>query len=224
MQADSVTSELHTLKVDIVSDVICPWCWLGAKYFHEAARLSGKNIELTWRPYMLDPNVPKEGVPYKDYMRAKFGEAGPGSRWTAMREHLEASGPEAGILFNFSGIKMRPNTLNAHRLIRWAQGQGVADDMANALFKAAFTDNLDIGDIDVLSKLAGEVGLDKALIKDLLASDKDKGAVETERQHFQNLGINAVPTFIYNGQFVVQGAQPIDTHLSAIQQASKPAK
>lgn len=216
MKTAPTKSADEIVKVDIVSDVICPWCWLGAAYFHEATRQSGPTIDLTWRPYMLDPNVPREGVPYKDYMKAKFGEAGPGSRWTVMRQHLEEAGPNVGIAFNFSGIKMRPNTLNAHRLLRWAQGQGVANEMAERLFRAAFTDNVDVGDIDVLTRLADDVGLDRKLVKDLLKSDKDIDAVESERLYFQNLGITAVPTFIYNGQFIVQGAQPVETHLAAI--------
>jgi len=160
------------VHVDIVSDVICPWCWLGAAYFHKAAEQHDGKIQLHWRPYMLDPAVPPQGVPYKTYMKNKFGEAGPGSKWTAMREHLESAGSEVGIAFNFSGIKMRPNTLNAHRLLRWAQGQNKGSAMSDALFRAS-------------------------------------------------LGVSGVPTFIYNGQFAVQGAQPVEKHLRALEEASK---
>lgn len=213
-------SKTLPIQVDIVSDVICPWCWLGAAYFHKAAKQYSGKIELSWRPYMLDAAVPPQGVPYREYMKNKFGEAGPGSRWTAMREHLEAAGPEVGIHFNFSGIEMRPNTLNAHRLIRWAQGQGKANAMSEALFKAAFTDNLDIGNAAVLSGLAGDAGLDSALVSELLQSDKDVAAVQNEIFHFRNLGVSGVPTFIYNGQFAVQGAQPVETHLKAFAQAA----
>ena len=209
------------VHVDIVSDVICPWCWLGAAYFHKAAEQHDGKIQLHWRPYMLDPAVPPQGVPYKTYMKNKFGEAGPGSKWTAMREHLEAAGPEVGITFNFSGIKMRPNTLNAHRLLRWAQGQNKGSAMSDALFRAVFTDNLDIGDSAVLSKLAGNIGLDSALVTELLASDKDIKAVENDVFHFRSLGVSGVPTFIYNGQFAVQGAQPVEKHLRALEEASK---
>ena len=218
-------SKKTPVYVDIVSDVICPWCWLGARYFRKAADQYASQhkgtVELSWRPYMLDASVPPEGVPYKDYMKNKFGEAGPGSRWTAMREHLEAAGPELGITFNFSGIKMRPNTLNAHRLLRWAQGQGKADAMSDALFKAVFTDNLDIGDKAVLTHLSGEVGLDSDLVEELLASDRDAADVTNEIFHFRSLGVSSVPTFIYNGQFAVQGAQPVDKHLKAFAEAAK---
>lgn len=209
------------IYVDIVSDVICPWCWLGAAYFQKAAKQYKGKVDLSWRPYMLDPNVPPEGVPYREYMKSKFGEAGPDSRWTAMRQQLEAAGPDVGITFNFSTIPMRPNTLNAHRLIRWAQGQDKADAISAALFKAVFTDNLDIGSEATLSQLAGDVGLDAALVLELLASDKDVVAVQNEILHFRSLGISGVPTFIYNGQFAVQGAQPVETHLRAFAEAAK---
>lgn len=210
-----------TIYVDIVLDIVCPWCWLGAAYFHKAVKQYNGKVELNWRPYMLDPTVPPEGVPYRQYMKNKFGEAGPDSRWTAMKHHLETAGPEVGISFNFDTIMIRPNTLNAHRLIRWAQGQGKANAMSEALFKAAFTDNLDIGNHAILSKLAGQVGLEGALVRDLLETDKDSEAVQNEILHFRNLGVSGVPTFIYNGQFAVQGAQPVDTHLKAFAQAAK---
>jgi len=174
-----------TIYVDIVLDIVCPWCWLGAAYFHKAVEQYNGKVELNWRPYMLDPTVPPEGVPYR---------------------HT---------------IIIRPNTLNAHRLIRWAQGQGKANAMSEALFKAAFTDNLDIGNHAILSKLAGQVGLEGALVRDLLETDKDSEAVQNEILHFRNLGVSGVPTFIYNGQFAVQGAQPVDTHLKAFAQAAK---
>ena len=209
------------IHVDIVSDLVCPWCWLGAAYFHAAVKTFSGKVDISWRPYMLDSTVPSEGIPYREYMKNKFGEAGPDSRWTAMREHLETAGPDVGIEFNFSKIKLRPNTLNAHRLMRWAQGQNKANAMSEALFKTVFTDCLDIGSSAILAKLAGGIGLDSALVSDLLASDKDKAEVTNEAFHFRSLGVSGVPTFIYNGQFAVQGAQPIETHLKAFKEAAK---
>ncbi len=220
MASSKRRAKTPTLYVDIVSDIVCPWCWLGAAYFHKAAKQYKGKVELNWRPYMLDPSVPPEGVPYREYMKNKFGEAGPDSRWTAMKDHLESAGPEVGITFNFGAIAVRPNTLGAHRLIRWAQGQGKADAMAEALFRAVFTDTVDIGRPETLAKLAGQVGLDSALVSELLESDKDSLAVQNEILHFRSLGVSGVPTFIYNGQFAVQGAQPVDTHLKAFAQAA----
>ena len=139
------------IQVDIVSDIVCPWCWLGVRYFQKAAKQSKLEVSLSWRPFMLDPNVPEGGVPYHDYMKAKFG-GGPSDRFKAMREALEAAGPGLGIDFKFDDIPMRPNTLDAHRLLRWAQGQSLGDAAADALFQAFFTDHKDVGDPSYFGK------------------------------------------------------------------------
>ena len=219
MNAPPLTPQSALVTVDIVSDIVCPWCWLGARYFQDAARRYSGKVKLVWHPYMLDPSVPAGGMPYRDYMKTKFGDA-PSSRWKAMRDHLETAGPMAGIDFRFSDIPMRPNTLNAHRVMRWASGQDKAGAMAEALFKAFFTDHKDVGDNAVLAALAKDAGLDAAVVADLLATDKDITAVENEIAHVRQLGISGVPTFIYNGQFAVQGAQPSDKHLNALAKAS----
>jgi len=207
------------IQVDIVSDVVCPWCWLGAKYFLKAAKQSKHSVQLSWRPYMLDPTVAESGVPYRDYMKAKFGE-GQSDRFKSMREHLEAAAPSVGINFRFDDIPMRPNTLNAHRLIRWAEGQGYGIQASEALFRAFFDDLLDVGDKAVLAKIAGEIGLDADLVAELLSGDQDKDAVREEIMFFRNLGVTGVPCFIYQGQFAVQGAQEPEAHLRALEQAA----
>ncbi len=212
-------SEPASLQVDIVSDIVCPWCWLGFRYFQKAVEQSTLEVKLTWRPYMLDPSVPQGGVPYRKYMTTKFGD-GPSDRFKAMREALELAAPGAGINFRFGDIPMRPNTLDAHRVMRWAEGQDAATQTAEALFKAFFDDLEDIGDPAVLSRIAGGVGLDQTLISDLLAGDDDCAAVEEEITFFQRLGVTGVPCFIYAGQFAVQGAQPPETHLAAIEKAA----
>lgn len=212
--------KITPVTVDIVSDIVCPWCWLGSRYFFEAVKQSPLQIAVTWRPYMLDPNVPEKGVPYPEYMAKKFG-GGPSDRFKAMREHLEAAAPEAGINFKFSDIPMRPNTLNAHRLMRWATGQGKGNACSESLFAAFFDDLKDVGDVDVLKDIAVHIGLDAKLVGDLLASEDDKQSVMEEITYFQQLGVSGVPCFIYGGQFAVQGAQPPETHLAAIEKAAK---
>lgn len=207
------------IQVDIVSDVVCPWCWVGVKLFLKAAKQSGKNIVLSWRPYMLDPAVPEDGVAYKDYMKQKFGDA-PSNRFKEMRKHLEQVGPSLGIDFKFDDIPMRPNTLDAHRLIKWAQGQNKANEASEALFEAYFSDLKDVGDIDVLTQISQTIGMDEEVVEKLLGGDDDKNAVREEIMFFRNLGVNAVPTFIYNGQFAVQGAQAPEAHLKAIKNAA----
>ena len=210
----------QTIQVDIVSDIVCPWCWLGVRYFQKAAKQSKHDINLTWRPYMLDPEVPADGVPYNVYMKNKFGD-GPSDRFKAMREALEAQGPDVGIDFKFGEIPMRPNTLNAHRLIKWAQGQDLGDAASEALFRAFFTELKDVGDHGILKEIAEDVGMDGELVEELLSKEDDKNAVREEIMFFRNLGINGVPCFIYNGQFAVQGAQPVEAHLKALDEAAK---
>jgi len=169
---------------------------------------------------MLDPTVPEAGVPYKSYMKNKFGD-GPSDRFKAMRNALEEAGPTVGIDFKFSEIPMRPNTLNAHRVLKWAQGQNLGNETSESLFRTFFTDLKDVGDHTILKEIAEEVGMDAELVADLLAKDDDKNTVREEIMFFRNLGINGVPCFIYNGQFAVQGAQPVETHLKALDEASK---
>jgi len=209
------------IQVDIVSDIVCPWCWLGVRYFKKAAKQSKHDINLTWRPYMLDPEVPAGGVPYNDYMKKKFGTDGPSDRFKAMREALEDAGPTVGIDFKFGEIPMRPNTLDAHRLLKWAQGQDLGDTASDALFRAFFTELKDVGDHTILKEIAEDIGMDAELVSELLAKEDDKNVVREEIMFFRNLGVNAVPTFIYNGQYAVQGAQPIETHLKAIENAAQ---
>ena len=209
----------QTIQVDIVSDIVCPWCWLGVRYFQKAAKQSKHDVNLTWRPYMLDPTIPEEGTPYSAYMKQKFGN-GPSNRFKAMRESLEAQGPTLGIDFKFDDIPMRPNTLNAHRLLKWAQGQDLGDAASDALFRTFFTDLKDVGDHAILKEIAEEIGLDAELVEELLMKEDDKNTVREEIMYFRNLGVNGVPCFIYNGQFAVQGAQPAEAHLKALEQAA----
>ena len=209
---------MASLEVDLVSDFVCPWCWLGWAQFRQAKL----DTDLTFRPYMLDPLVPKEGRDYRDYMKAKFGEGG--GRFKAMREHLEAAAPDVGISFNFDDIPKRPNTLDAHRLMRWAQGQDVGETCADALFKAYFEELRDIGDAGVLADVAEGVGLDGDLVRELLLTDRDADKVIEEVNFFRRLGVSGVPTFIYNGEMAVQGAQDPDAHRTVAHEVRKLAK
>ncbi|WP_017931640.1 DsbA family oxidoreductase [Robiginitomaculum antarcticum] len=211
-----------SIQVDMVSDIVCPWCWLGKRYFDQAVQKNGAKVNVTYRPYMLDPTVPKDGLPYRDYMKSKFGDK-PDNRFSAMREQLEKSAPDAGIHFRFSELTVRPNTMRAHCLIRWAQGQSPnkGGHVKEALFKAYFDELRDIGDIDVLCDIAKANDMDAALVRELLIEGRDVKDVAEEMAFFRGLGISGVPTFIYNGQFAVQGAQPVAAHIQAIAQAAE---
>ena len=208
----------HAIQVDLVSDFVCPWCWLGYKQFKAAEQSSRVKPQLIFRPYMLDPSVPDGGQDYREYMTAKFG-ADAKDRFKESRAHLETAGQDFGSAFEFSAIRRRPNTLNAHRLVKWAQGQDAGEPVSEALFKAYHEQGRDIGNQDVLIEIATEAGLDGDLVGELLARDDDKLAIQQEIMFFKGLGISGVPTFIYNGQFAVQGAQDPTTHTQAFKQA-----
>lgn len=208
------------VEVDIVSDFVCPWCWLGYKQFLVAADKTKPRPNLSFRPYMLDPTVPAEGANYRAYMKDKFGDK-PDSRWKAMREHLEAAGPDAGIAFDFKAITRRPNTLNAHRLMRWAQGQELGPACAEHLFRAYMEKGEDIGDVKVLCTIAEKIGMDPDIVRDLLDGDQDKVDVQNEILFFRGLGVSGVPTFIYGGQMAVQGAQSPETHRKVLADAAQ---
>lgn len=208
------------IQVDLVSDFVCPWCWLGYKQFLVAAKGAKPQPDITFRPYMLDPTVPDGGQDYREYMTAKFGE-GSKDQFKASQAHLEKAGSELGINFDFSAITRRPNSLNAHRLLKWAQGQHVGPVVAEGLFRAYHEEGRDIGDEAVLIDIAESAGLDGDLVKDLLGRDDDKLAIQQEVMFFRGLGISGVPTFIYNGQFAVQGAQEPEKHKRAFKEALK---
>ncbi|MEE2525341.1 DsbA family oxidoreductase [Hyphobacterium sp. HN65] len=210
------------VRIDLVADFVCPWCWLGWRNWLAAKKIANDiKTEVTWRPYELDPSLPEEGVPYRDYMKAKFSGENE-ERWKAMRTHLEAAGPGVGIDFRFDSIQHRPSTVNAHRVIRWARGQSAkkADAVAEGLFEAFFRDNRDIGDMDVLVGIAEAAGLDPVIVRDLLATDRDKAEVREEEAFFHQIGVTGVPTFIFEGQFAVPGAADPQVLANALREAA----
>lgn len=214
------TSSAPAIAVDIVADLVCPWCWLGKRNWDAARALAPEvQVETVWRPYQLDPALPREGRDYREYMKAKFSGTNT-ERWTQMRAYLEEAAPAAGIEFRFDDIPVRPNTLNAHRLLRWGAGQDLADEVAEGLFRAFFAQSRDIGDPAVLSEIAAEAGLDGAIIADLLATDRDETAIREEEAFFRKLGVTGVPTYIFNGHFAVSGAQEPAVLADAIRQAA----
>ena len=220
MPKRSKTSPNAAIMVDFVSDFVCPWCWLGYAQFQAAAKGAKPRPELTFRPYLLDPSVPDEGVDNREYMAAKFGE-GAKDKFAAARTTLRELGEPLGIAFNFDRVERRPNSLHAHRLMKWAQGQDAGHAVAEKLFRAFHEEGRDIGDADVLVEIAEAAGLDGALVRELLGRDDDKLAIMQEVQFFRGLGVSGVPTFIYNGQFAVQGAQEPAKHKRAFAEAAR---
>lgn len=193
------------MQIDIVSDTVCPWCFIGKRRLQRAlAMRPDVPVTVFWRPYRLDPTIPREGVERKAYMKAKFGD---NPRSGAMAEALRAEGLGEGIDFQFDRIARTPNTLDSHRLIRWAGGAGLQDAVVERLFEAYFLQGRDIGDAAVLRDVAGEAGMDAKLVGDLLQSDSDLAAVEREAGMANQMGISGVPTFIFDSRFMISGAR-----------------
>ncbi len=197
-----------TLVIEMVSDLVCPWCWLGKRRMDDAIKLvPDLEVDLIFRPFELDPTIPVEGVDYKAHMKEKFGSDAGKDRANAMRQALIDYGEAEGIPYRFDQITRRPNSFNAHRLVRWAQGQQKGAAAKEALFKAYFSDGRDIGETDVLVDIAREIDLDPGIVAELLPTDADVQNVRNEEALFQQMGISGVPTYIANRRVAVQGAE-----------------
>ena len=197
-----------TLHIEMVSDLVCPWCWVGLRRMKDAIELVPElDVEILFRSFELDPSIPAGGSDYKTYMKARFGSDQNRDRANSMREALIRYGQDENIPFHFDRITRRPNSFDAHRLVHWAQGQSLAMQTKEALFEAYFSKGLDIGDHEVLVTIASEVGLDPNIVSDLLASDADVESTQNEQNLFRQMGVSGVPTFIAHRQIAVQGAE-----------------
>ncbi|MEJ1969579.1 MAG: DsbA family oxidoreductase [Rhizomicrobium sp.] len=210
------------MQIDVVSDTVCPWCFIGKRRLGRALALRpGVPAQVFWRPYRLDPSVPREGVERRAYLKAKFGD---GPRNAAMAEALRSEGAGEGLDFAFDKIAKTPNTLDSHRLIRWAGGAGVQDAVVERLFKAYFLDGRDIGDATVLTEVAAEAGMNPELVGDLLSQDTDLEAVEREAGMASQMGISGVPTFIFDSKFMISGAREPEILVKIIDRALQAAQ
>jgi predicted DsbA family dithiol-disulfide isomerase len=205
------------LHIDIVSDTICPWCYLGKTRF-EAALARRPDLPTTrrWHPYQLDPTLPVEGAPHKERLAAKFGSA---ARLDAAHARLTQLGEAVGLHYAFDKIARTPNTLATHALVRWAHEAGGSpgeDAMVNRLFRAFFEEGQDLTSQDTLVALATDAGLDASLVREHLAGQRDFAKVREEADGWRRAGIEGVPTFIFDGQWSVSGAQEVETFLQVL--------
>ena len=205
------------MTVDVVSDVVCPWCYVGKRRLELALEQAEDiEVEVRWRPFQLDPTIPDGGVDREDYFREKFGDL---SRVAAIHERLKELGDGVGIRFAFERIARTPNTLDAHRLIRWASIEGAGEEVVEKLFSLFFEDGADLGDIDVLVEAAVAAGLPGDLVRRLLESDADRDEVREEIATAQRIGVTGVPCFIIDGRTAVMGAQEPEAIVAALRQA-----
>jgi predicted DsbA family dithiol-disulfide isomerase len=214
-----MSQESAPLTIDVVSDVVCPWCYLGKKRLERVlAEDGGAPIDVHWRPYQLDPTIPGEGLERRAYMINKFGNDG---RIEAAHERLNALGAEEGIAFAFDKMARAPNTLDAHRLIRWAFVNGAQNKIVDRLFKLYFEEGRDIGDRALLIETAEASGMDRELVQKLFDDGADIEEVRAEIAEAQRLGVTGVPFFIFAQRFGVPGAQGADVLAAAIDRARK---
>lgn len=196
------------IKLDILSDPICPWCLIGKTRLEKALAAEGENpFVIEWHPFQLNPDMPKNGMDRREYLETKFG-----GKENAIRVYGEIAkhAEEEGLEIDFGAIKRTPNTVDAHRLIHWAGIESKQNDVVNALFKAYFTDGRDIGDVEILADIADSCGMDAAVVAKLLASDSDVKSIQDRDAHSREMGVNSVPTFIVANQHAVPGAQPVE--------------
>lgn len=193
------------LQVEIVLDLVCPWCHLGVRRLARALRARPDiAADITWRPFLLNPDLPASGLPRQEYLIRKFGGE---ERARRLQATLTDLGRAEGIAFRFDLIRRMPNSLDAHRLVRWAGMHGLAGEMVERLFAAFFTEGQDIGDPSVLTLLAAEIGLDPLHARRFLASGAEAATVHADNLRAHRIGISGVPCFVLNGRHAIAGAQ-----------------
>ncbi len=193
------------LSIEVVHDLVCPWCYLGLRrLLRTLRRRPDLAFDLTWRPFLLNPDMPRAGMSRTDYVIRKFGGE---DRARRLYSAIAEIGRREGMPFRFDRIRRTPSSVDAHRLVRWAVGFGIGAEMVEALFSAHFSDGRDIGDVHVLADVAVACGLDGAAALAFLLSDAEVEAIHAENLRAHRLGINGVPCFVIGGRHAIAGAQ-----------------
>ena len=219
--SDSANS---TIRLDIVSDVVCPWCIVGFLQMQKALQECGVGAELHWQPFELNPAMPEEGEPLDSHMQKKYGTSAEQNE--ATRQNLTELGESMGFKFLFADDMRIVNTFRAHQLLHWAKEQGRGDDLKQAFFVAYFTDRRDLSDENVLADIASEAGFDRAEAFAVLMDQRFANDVRTAEQFWTGQGISGVPAMVFNQKYLVTGAQGADNYtriLTELQQMSDTA-
>jgi predicted DsbA family dithiol-disulfide isomerase len=209
---------LKPLQIDVVSDVVCPWCYIGKRRIENALALVGDvPVEIRWRPFFLNNWVPREGISRDEYLTAKFGSP---EAYKGIAGRVVAAANEEGLLYRPELVKRQPNTTDCHRLIHWAKAQGKSADMKQRLMELYFRDGGDLTDTDVLVQAAADCGLDADDVRKLLATDEDVELISAQAKEASDKGISGVPTFVFAQKYAVSGAQPAEQLARAVRQVS----
>jgi predicted DsbA family dithiol-disulfide isomerase len=211
-------STLKPLKIDIVSDVVCPWCYIGKRRIEEAlALVPDVPVEVHFRPYFLNPWVPREGISREEYLTTKFGSV---EAYKGIAGRVVAAAKEEGLTYRPDLVQRQPNTTDCHRLIHWAQAIGAAAEMKQRLMELYFRDGGDLTDTEVLVQAAADCGLDAEDVRRRLATDEDLALVSGQAQEAADKGVSGVPTYVFAQKYAVSGAQAPDLLARAIRQVS----
>lgn len=193
------------MQLEVVFDTVCPWCFIGKRRLEQAlAERPHLKVKPRWHAFLLNPEMPPEGIDRSAYLVKKFGSE---ARVRRIYGAIAEAGHSVEIAFAFDRIRRTPNSINSHRLIRFAEREGRAEDAVEALFQAFFVAARDIGEVDVLIEIGHELGLDGPALESYLASDQDVAAVYDENARAHRLGINGVPSYVFNNRMIISGAQ-----------------
>src|ERR1700760_3825308 len=211
-------SALRPVKIDIVSDVVCPWCYIGKKRIEDAlALVTDVPVDVTWRPFFLNPWVPREGISREEYLTTKFGSV---DAYKGIAGRVVDAAGQEGLVYRPALVKSQPNTIDWHRLIHWANAKGRAAEMKQRLMELYFRDGGDLTDPEVLIKAAADVGLDADDVRRRLATDEDVASISADAQEASDKGISGVPTYVFAQKYAVSGAQAPEMLARAIRQVS----
>ena len=214
-------SDRRPIRIDVVSDVVCPWCFIGKRRLEKALALaSDVPVEVHYRPYYLNEWIPPAGMSREEYLTTKFGSP---DRYKGIASRVQAAAAAEGLVYAVEKMSRQPNTRDAHRLIRWAEGIGKAPEMKQRLMDLYFTEGADLSNEAVLVQAAADVGLDPEDVRAALDSDKDIAEIEQEVNAAKEAGIQGVPCFILDGKYAISGAQEPEALAQAIQQVSAQA-
>src|ERR1700724_1947254 len=209
-------SSLKPLQIDIVSDVVCPWCYIGKRRIENALALAPEvPVEINWRPFFLNSWVPREGISREEYLTTKFGSP---EAYKGIAGRVVAAANEEGLIYRPELVKRQPNTTDCHRLIHWADAQGKSAEMKQRLMELYFRDGGDLTDTGVLVQAAADCGLDD--VRKRLATDEDVELISAQAKEASDKGISGVPTFVFAQKYAVSGAQPAEQLARAIRQVS----
>ncbi|MGA9004351.1 MAG: DsbA family oxidoreductase [Pseudolabrys sp.] len=214
-------SSHQPVRIDVISDVVCPWCFIGKRRLEKALALNPDiPVDVHWRPYFLNDWIPREGISREQYLTTKFGSV---DRYKGIAQRVSAAAAADGLTYAMDKISRQPNTLDAHRLIRWAGGIGKAAEMKQRLMDLYFTEGADLTNHAVLVQAAADVGLDPEDVRAALESDQDVADVEREAISAKEAGIEGVPCFILDGKFAISGAQAPEYLAEAIERVARAA-